>query len=75
MTCYVIKKDDNQYYRDQLTCILRFESNILFAAFYEQKIAAEHTLDWIVNNKYRYNISRKQLKIVKVEIKELLENE
>lgn len=75
MIYYVIKRNDEDYYNSQQTWGLRFSDDIIESSFYMEKIEAENTLEWIINNKYRYGISREQLKVVKVEIKELLENE
>lgn len=75
MIYYVIKRNDEDYYNSQQTWGLRFSDDIIESSFYKEKIEAENTLDWIVVNEYRYQISKEQLKVVKVEIKELLENE
>lgn len=71
MIYYVIKRDNGQYYNSQQIWGLRFSDDIREASFYGGNAGAERTLDWIVCNEYRYNISRKQLKVVKVEIKEI----
>lgn len=74
MTYYVIKKIDGTYYKDQLTGGLRFVQDLSNASFYERETGARETVKWIVNNYYRYNISEKELKVVKVEMREI-ENE
>ncbi len=71
MIYYVIKRNDEDYYNSQQTWGLRFSDDIIESSFYKEKIGAENTLDWIVVNEYRYQISKEQLKIVKVEIKEI----
>lgn len=71
MIYYAIKRDDELYYNSQQLWGLRFDAEIINASFYYKKFGAESTLDWIVRNEYRYNISREQLKVVKVEIKEI----
>lgn len=73
MIYYVIKRNDEDYYNSQQTWGLRFVDEIRDADFYEKKCGAESTLDWIVINEYKYEISREQLKVVKVEIKEIKE--
>lgn len=75
MIYYVIKRDNGLYFDSRQSWGLIFVDEIRDASFYEKKYGAESTLEWIINNKYRYGISREQLKVVKVEIKELLENE
>lgn len=71
MIYYVIKRDDGLYYNSQQLWGLRFVDEISDASFYEKKCGAESTLDWIVINEYRYKIRKEQLKVVKVEIKEI----
>lgn len=71
MIYYVIKRDDGLYYNSQQTWGLRFDKDISSASFYYKKFGAESTLEWIIDNEYRYCISRAQLKVVKVEIKEI----
>lgn len=71
MICYAIKRNDGLYYNSQQTWGLRFDTEIANASFYYKKFGAESVLEWIVDNEYRYNISKEQLKVVKVEIKEI----
>lgn len=71
MIYYAIKRDDGEYYNSQQTWGLRFSDDIREASFYEKKLGAESTLDWIYVNEYRYKIRKEQLKVVKVEIKEI----
>lgn len=71
MIYYVVKRDDGLYYNSQQTWGLRFDREIVNAGFYYRRFGAESTLEWIVSNEYRYKISREQLKVVKVEIKEI----
>lgn len=73
MICYAIKRDDGLYYNSQQTWGLRFDKDISSASFYYRKFGAVSTLDWIVCNEYRYKIRKEQLKVVKVEIKEIEE--
>lgn len=73
MICYAIKRDDGEYYNSQQSWGLIFSDDIREAEFYEKKYGAESTLDFIYVNKYRYKISREQLKVVKVEIREIEE--
>ena len=71
MIIYVIKRNDGLYYNSQQLWGLRFDAEIINASFYYKKFGAESTLEWISDNEYRYKISREQLKVVKVEIKEI----
>lgn len=71
MICYAIKRDDGLYYNSQQAWGLRFDKDISSASFYYKRFGAESTLEWIVSNEYRYKISREQLKVVKVEIREI----
>lgn len=71
MIYYVIKREDGLYYNSQQLWGLRFVDEIRDASFYEKNYEAESTLDWIVINEYRYKIRKEQLKIIKVEIKEI----
>lgn len=70
MIYYAIKRDD-EYYNSQQLWGLRFSDDIRDASFYEKKYGAESTMDWIVINEYQYKIRKEQLKVVKVEIKEI----
>lgn len=73
MIVYVVKRNDGLYYNSQQLWGLRFDKDISSASFYYKKFGAESTLEWIADNEYRYKISREQLKVVKVEIKEIEE--
>lgn len=73
MIYYVIKRDDGLYFNSQQTWGLRFDKDISSASFYYRKFGAVIALDQIVCNEYYDNISREQLKVVKVEIKEIEE--
>lgn len=71
MVYYVIKRNDNKYYKDQQTWGLRFVSDISEAEFYSNESGALETMEWIINNKWRYNIGQEQLKVIKVKIEEI----
>lgn len=71
MKAYVIKRNDGEYYKDQLMGGLRFVDDLLDAEFYDSKLRAERIMLWIINNFYRYGISKEELKVVPVEIREI----
>lgn len=71
MIYYVIKRDNGLYFDSRQSWGLIFVDEIRDASFYEKKCGAESILEWIINNEYRYKIRKEQLKVVKVEIKEI----
>lgn len=69
MKAYAIKNKEGKYFKQCFdNGYVDFTDNILFCELYAKRISAEDTVDFILRNKYKFNIEN--LEIVKITIAE-----
>lgn len=73
MKVYVIRRNNNTYYKRYFENYVQFEDEIAFAEIYTKKSGAENTMDFITRNEYRFNILPEELSVVEFYLMETKE--
>ena len=68
MKVYVIKRNNATYYKRYFDNYVQFEDEIAFAEIYIKKNSAEDTMDFIIRNKYKFNILPEELSVVEISL-------
>ena len=63
MKVYVIKRNDGTYFDRCFDHYIRFVDEVLFGEMFKLKGSAEEMIDFIIRNKYKFNISKEELSI------------
>lgn len=63
MKVYVIKRNDGTYFDRYFDHYIRFADEVLFGEMFKLKGSAEEMIDFIIRNKYKFNISKEELSI------------
>ena len=63
MKVYVIKRNDDTYFDRYFDHYIRFVDEVLFGEMFKLKGSAEEMIDFIIRNKYKFNISKEELSI------------